>query len=219
MAEPIHHPIKFEKSAHYYTLGEFTGNTEYIWLVCHGYGQAADRFINKFDILDTEKHFVIAPEGLSRFYWGGFTGEVVASWMTSKDRLDEIEDYVQFLDMIMDVAVPPTFGGQIIMLGFSQGVATLMRYLDRHRPSIEKVILWAGVFPPDINYSEFYEYLNTMELHYFYGDQDEFITKERFDREQETIRSEKIRVQLHPFLGPHKIMKEVLLRFVETWHS
>jgi hypothetical protein len=41
---------------------------------------------------------IIAPEGLSRFYRKGFSGDVVASWMTKDDRLDDMEDYVRYLN-------------------------------------------------------------------------------------------------------------------------
>jgi hypothetical protein len=61
-------------------------------LVTHGYGQLAKTFIRRFEPIMDAQTLVVAPEGLSRFYWGGFDGPVVASWMTREDRLDEIAD-------------------------------------------------------------------------------------------------------------------------------
>ena len=51
---------------------------------------------------DPETHFVIAPEGLSRFYVNGFGGEVVASWMTKRDRLEEIHDFSVYCSALYD---------------------------------------------------------------------------------------------------------------------
>jgi hypothetical protein len=73
--------ISVSKTAHYSTMGKLSKSTRYIWIVAHGYGQRANRIIKKFDFLSPEEHFVIAPEGLSRFYWHK-NQEPVASWMT-----------------------------------------------------------------------------------------------------------------------------------------
>ena len=85
--EPISHHLSVEKTARYFTMGEGKANCQYLWIVLHGYGQLASSVIKRFKTLDPDKHFVLAPEGLSRFYWGeGFGGKAVASWMTSEDR-------------------------------------------------------------------------------------------------------------------------------------
>ena len=42
--------------------------------VLHGYGQLANFFIRKFEIL-REKYHIIAPEGMHRFYLNGTTNQ------------------------------------------------------------------------------------------------------------------------------------------------
>ena len=42
------HSIKIEKTAHYYSIGELNKQTNELWIVCHGYGQLASFFIDKF---------------------------------------------------------------------------------------------------------------------------------------------------------------------------
>ena len=59
-------------------------------------------FAQCFKILNTDKNTIIAPEGLSRFYKNGFYGEVVSSWMTKEDRLNEINDYILYLDTLIE---------------------------------------------------------------------------------------------------------------------
>ncbi|MEN0004839.1 MAG: phospholipase, partial [Bacteroidota bacterium] len=73
------HSIPVTRTAHYATQGQVGPHIRYLCIACHGYGQLAARFIRKFDVVDRADTFVIAPEGLSRFYWGGVTGNVVAS--------------------------------------------------------------------------------------------------------------------------------------------
>ena len=80
----IHH-IPVKRQARYYTLGTLDTNTKHVYIVLHGYGQLASQIIHKFDDMADEV-FIIAPEGLSRFYWDGMTGTVGASWMTKEDR-------------------------------------------------------------------------------------------------------------------------------------
>ena len=86
------HKIKFPCTAHYYTIGTPSDKIKRVFFVLHGYGQLASQIIHKFDAV-MEDTLIVAPEGLSRFYWNESKGIVGASWMTKKDRLDEIEDY------------------------------------------------------------------------------------------------------------------------------
>ena len=96
------HTLSVTRTARYSTQGLISDQTRYCILACHGYGQLAEHFIKKFDVIAADDLFVIAPEGLSRFYWGGLTGDVVASWMTKGGRLDEIKDYCNFLDQLKE---------------------------------------------------------------------------------------------------------------------
>ena len=123
------HKILFEKTAHYATIGEPGEHVKYLWLVCHGYGQLASLIIHKFDGFDTSEHFILAPEGLSRFYWNRTAPNPVgSSWMTMVDRLDEIADYTRYIKMLYDEYVPQMAENvKIILFGFSQGCATQTR--------------------------------------------------------------------------------------------
>ena len=119
------------KTARYYTLGAAPYITKTVWFVLHGYGQAAEYFIRHFSDLDLGMNVVIAPEGLSRFYVNGLTGRVGASWMTKEDREDEIKDQCEYLNAVaMDAGIDLQNPKQkIVLLGFSQGTATTVRWL------------------------------------------------------------------------------------------
>ncbi len=220
MQEAIHHKIKIQKTAHYYTLGQLSANTRYLWLVCHGYGQLASRFIQKFRQLDPKRHFVIAPEGFSRFYWGGVTGEVVASWMTKNDKQEEIEDHTNFLNSIYRkyAGIAPQ-ECEWIMLGFSQGNATIIRYLERFQPSFKNLLIWAGRLPRESCGEEFTRYLNQGSLHYFYGNEDIYVTTERIGEEREFMKHTGLQFNIHQFEGEHRVDKKALADWVNKFLS
>src|SRR5690349_17842894 len=96
------HHISLSRTARYFTLGNSSSGVGEVWFACHGYGQLAGRFLAKLRVLDDGRRYLVAPEGLSRFYLSESPTErrVGASWMTREDRLAEIDDYVRYLDAV-----------------------------------------------------------------------------------------------------------------------
>src|SRR5437867_9781706 len=62
------HHIGVSRTARYFTLGDSSREVGEVWFVCHGYGQLAARFLEKLRVLDDGRRYLVAPEGLSRFY-------------------------------------------------------------------------------------------------------------------------------------------------------
>lgn len=210
------HKIKVAKTAHYATIGDPGSHIKYCWIVCHGYGQLAENFIRKFEQLDDGKTLIIAPEGLSRFYWGGFTGDVVASWMTKGDRLDEINDYANYLSTLYHQFVPKLASDvKIILLGFSQGVATQFRWIMRDFPLFHYLILWAGLIPEDLDYRPHANYFSDKKLQFIYGIQDPFLTEKRLAFHKEVIEKNKLDVSVQTFKGEHTVDRTVLKEIFE----
>ncbi len=199
------------RTAHYYTLGTPGRHIENLYIACHGYGQAAERFITKFDVLDDGKTLVIAPEALSRFYWGGFTGEVVASWMTKGDRLDEIADFCNYLQMIYEKYTPQCADNvQVILFGFSQGVATIMRWAFAEKPLCHRLILWAGSIPDELDYTPYHAYLADKKIDFVYGTEDEFLTPQRLEQLRALAKIKGIKWNETSFTGKHRVERETL---------
>src|SRR5712691_10353388 len=99
------HSIEVRRTARYFTLGPTHGFPRELWIVCHGYGQLANRFLSHFSPLDDGTRLVVAPEGLSRFYVDPLSERrtqsvprIGASWMTKEARQSEIDDYIAYLD-------------------------------------------------------------------------------------------------------------------------
>lgn len=206
----MQHYIHINYKARYFTYGNLSDTTKNIWIVCHGYGQLAEYFLRKFHILNPEENFVIVPEGLHRFYLNGHSGRVGASWMTKEDRLTDIENYIQFLDSVYFENVKTT-KAKIILLGFSQGAATASRWATMGKSKIDKLILWAGIFPPDLPFENCFYKINELNPLLVIGNNDEFISKEEMQEKIKWLDSEKINYQLHTFEGKHDIDGNALL--------
>ena len=213
------HSIPVEKTAHYSTFGDLNKKTtKYIWIVMHGYGQLASRIIHKFDFLDPKEHFVIAAEGLNRFYWDGKGDRVpVSCWMTSQDRYDEIEDFTKYIQGLYDrYCRHVNQNTKIIFLGFSQGCATMWRWIHAYKPVYDIAINWAGWVPEDISYVHLKEYLSDKKNFLLYGDEDRFITEDSIKGIREVIDSNELKVGIRQFRGGHKIIREELQKFTES---
>lgn len=221
----VHYTIKTPKTAHYYTLGEPSEKIKYFWFVTHGYGQLASNIIRKFDILDNEEHLIVAPEGLNRFYWDMRKGNVGASWMTKNDRLDEIEDYAHFLTTVYQMFMSKLSDSvKVIFFGFSQGVATQMRWLHRVQPAFDHLVFWGGVLPEDIDYmhdtflgSSLSHYLADKKIHFISGDEDEFITPDKIEWHLDFAKKQNIELNFIAFKGKHEILTEVLNDFTRKF--
>ena len=205
------HQMQVPRTAHFYTIGKPGKHVKRFWIVCHGYGQLAKFFIRKFDVLSDEKTFVLAPEGFSRFYTEGLSGKVGASWMTKEDRLVEIDDYANYLSTLYDKFTPQLADDvQIILLGFSQGCATQMRWMMKRFPRYDALMLWAGLVPEDLDYKPHRDYFSRRALHFVYGTNDQFITDERLREHEQLLREQQLDFQAHTFDGEHTIDRRAL---------
>lgn len=209
------HTKQVNRTAHYYTLGTPGPKIKNFWIVCHGYGQLAKRFIYKFRDIASEETLVLAPEGFSRFYLPD--RQVGTSWMTREDRLDEIDDYANYLQELYEeyrAQLPENV--RIVLLGFSQGCATQVRWIMKKFPNFHHLVLWGGQIPEDLDYRPHLEYWTNKDIHQFFGSEDEFIKEKHIKEQKELITTMQLQVAGHAYEGKHKIYREVLS---EWWDS
>jgi len=199
------HHIQTTKTARYYTLGELNDSTDEIVFVFHGYEQLANDFIQNFTPIQSDNRFIIAPEGLNKFYVKGFRGNVGASWMTKEDRESEINDYLNFLNNIYsEYSSQINDNTKITLFGFSQGCATASRWFVDSNFNNTELILWGSFIPPDINYDKLRSILKT-RLKIVIGDEDEFISEDRIKSGEEILIEKNIIYELIKYPGKHKV--------------
>ncbi|MDX1700204.1 MAG: hypothetical protein R3250_06265 [Melioribacteraceae bacterium] len=215
--------LKFNtsKTARYYTLGTFNGDTTDIWFVFHGYGQLAKEFLSEFEVISDRSNLIIAIEALNRFYYRGFSGKVGASWMTKEARDDDIADNLIFINSVFERIISEKDRSRlkIHVLGFSQGTHTAVRWLASKRIPVVNLILWSGAFPHDINYADNSEYWSNIRTKIVLGSDDKMINQEMLRSELDFLKGKNLDIELINFHGGHHLEKELLYKLNKTLNN
>jgi len=212
----IEHHLKVERTARYWTLGT-PESAEEVWLVLHGYKQLARRFIRRFEPIDNGLRLIVAPEALSRFYVSqeqgrhGVASVVGATWMTREDRLNEIRDYVEYLDQLVVRIEGETGKVPLTVVGFSQGVATAARWAISGSRAPSRLILWGDFSPPDIDLKLARQRLESVELIMVRGTEDRALSSQLKQEEDERLREGGIDYRTISYPGGHDIDEQTLL--------
>lgn len=218
------HHIEVRRLARYYVLGDVATAPE-MWVACHGYGQLGSRFARHLSGVAGEGRAVVVPEALNRFYLDdprrppgphGRDSRVGATWMTREDREAEIEDYVEYLDALVahlaaerEAGVPPP---RLTVLGFSQGTATVCRWLALGNTRASRVILWAGRVPPEMHPMPKDSPLRALPVLLVSGDEDPLVTTAAIHEECVMLQAAGVRVEHRTYPGSHRLHAETLER-------
>lgn len=208
-AFPIHeHSHLVPRTARSFVVGG-TRDLDECWFVLHGYAELAREFLAPFVPLATERRRIVAPEGLSRFYRRSTHGDVGASWMTKVAREDEIADHVRQLEQVRHDALHAHQAAKTKLLGFSQGVATVCRWYAKAEFEAERIVLWGGGVPPDLEQCE-YERLAGSDLIVVIGNDDRYLREEVVKRELARMAEKGLKPTLVRFDGGHEIDPQTL---------
>jgi predicted esterase len=216
--------LEVSRTARYAVMGSFDGPLSEVWIACHGQGQLAARFLSRFLPLEREDRLIIAPEALSRYYVtppkGGpnpANAPIGASWMTREDRECEIEDYVRYLDSLYE-EIFSTVGREKVrlwVLGFSQGTATAARWVARGKVDPDRVVLWSGLLPPELNAESAASLARRSPLTVVFGRSDEFASPELIAAQEARLKELSIPHKTMRFDGGHEIVPDTLSMLAE----
>jgi predicted esterase len=135
--------------------------------------------------------------------------------MTREDRLNDINDQFKYLENLVGVfrtKLPADC--KMHVLGFSQGVATAFRWVDRSQLQVASLTAWAGTFPPDIDYALNNQRFNDLKLHACFGDEDEYISTEGAQKLIAQLAEQHIGVTPHFYQGGHKLYLDLLAEVI-----
>ncbi|MDE3150962.1 MAG: dienelactone hydrolase family protein [Gemmatimonadota bacterium] len=215
---PEHH-LRVRRTARYSTLGESGPGVREVWIACHGYGQLAARFVRHFRPIEHARRLIVAPEALSRFYLEntlphGPDARIGATWMTREDRESEIADYVEYLDALAATVAAP--GGEsrprLVAFGFSQGVATVMRWLAMGQTRVDRCIAWCGSVPQDLDLAAGRARFGAEAVTVAFGDRDPYFDGARIAQQTDLLRAAGVPFEYVPFEGGHAIDPQTLIR-------
>jgi predicted esterase len=200
-----------KKTYRYFTWGNPETATKLVY-VLHGYGQLAEYFIRKFHVLP-EEYFIVAPEGMHRFYLKGSSGRVGASWMTKEARESDIKDTINWLDELNQLIYSKYTFDKKIILGFSQGGATAARWQFNGRVSANHLILWASVFPPDLELETEVKVTQSSRNHFLIGRKDEYFSE--IDQQKMLEFYTSMNYESIQYDGNHDVSEKVLLDLMQ----
>ena len=206
--------MQVSKTARYFTLGELNANTKQIWIVLHGYAQLAQGFAAQFQQLADNNIYVIAPEALHRFYAKGFSGNVGATWMTKEAREHDISDNIAYINQLAQhLKVAEHSDCKIVLLGFSQGVATVTRWFTRADFRVDALIMFAGEMAAELRTAPLHQKFAAAKTFFVYGTHDPLLPSFAPDAFKDLFADNHIEVI--EFDGKHEINATVLLQIAE----
>jgi predicted esterase len=211
------HQLPVPRTARFVTSGNLGGTIEAVWFVHHGYGQLASEFLEKLRPLEQPNRLLVAPEALSRFYHRD-NKTVGASWMTREDRLNEISDYIRYLDLVHDQIfqnLDEEFVAQTI-LGFSQGAATAARWACQGKAKVKHLILWGELMPPELADKKSLAPLKGLRLTLVHGTDDPLVPEAALQEQRDRLSKNQIEFEEIRFKGGHRLDNEILSRLATT---
>jgi predicted esterase len=147
--------------------------------------------------------------------------------MTREDRDHEIADQVTYLDDLYDAirarvaARGPAEASRVRLrvLGFSQGVATVGRWLGRGRTRADELILWAGSFPTDVDLTSLAARLDGASVVLVGGSRDELASWADAEGQRDRFREAGIAARLVTFDGGHRLDEATLVSIANAPES
>jgi predicted esterase len=212
------------RSARYAIMGSFDAELAEVWIICHGYAQLARRFLSRFLSLERPDRLFVAPEALSRFYLepprAGLRAALTpvgASWMTAEDREVEIDDYVNYLDLLHDhiFDLVDRASVRLWVLGFSQGTATVARWVARGNVEPDRVVLYSGLLPSELDKEGAARLAKRSPLTIALGTKDDFARPELIAAQEARLQELRVSHITIRFDGGHELLPEVLQRLAE----
>lgn len=149
------HSFITPRTARYYCLGEPGPDIRQVWFCLHGENQPVPELAAQLVNLDTPERLLILPEALSRY---GLPPDahgnrrIGADWFAVGDLLPDFTDLTTYLDdLAAQVLAACPAEVPVTVLGVGHGGAAACRWLGSERTHYDRLILYAAVFPPEID--------------------------------------------------------------------
>ena len=200
--------ISYQSTNSYSTLNTLTSQTKNIWIVCHGMGYLSRYFLKYFKALNADENYIIAPQAQSKYYLKDQFTHVGASWLTRENTIAETVNILNYIDAVIENEQLPLHCN-MIMLGYSQGVSIVMRYVASRKLQCNQLVLMSGGIPKELTQDDLNFYNGAVKM--IYGDKDEYLNNERLVYEQQRIKELfKENVEIIPFDGNHMVNVELI---------
>jgi len=90
-------------------------------------------------------------------------------------------------------------------MGFSQGTATVCRWVLNGSSRIHRLVLWGGEFPPDTDWDANRQRLNNLDIQLVFGEADPIGKTALLEQQMELLKKNRVDFRLETFNGHHEI--------------
>ncbi|MFQ5552099.1 MAG: sterol desaturase family protein, partial [Gemmatimonadales bacterium] len=112
---------------------------------------------------------------------------------------------------LVDILVTRAFSYiPLYVLGFSQGCATVARWLTTTDYDVDRLILWGGILPPDLDAKTAQPRLRNAQLTLVIGKTDEYVSEPALKAEEGRLGQWGVPYELVRFDGGHHLSQTVL---------
>ena len=209
-ASPEEKLLTFEVTHPYEVLNAWGPQTKRVWVVFHGIGFLSRYFLRYFSGLDPAENYIVAPQAPSLFYLDQSYRHVGASWLTREHTARNMENLLNYLEELYKKEALDR-APELVLMGYSQGVSVLCRWIAFHRIACDRIILYAGRVPEELGAEDFQHLPNGATVEVMEGDADPYLPiSERPERERRLHDLFGGRLQMRPYQGGHEFLKELL---------
>ncbi len=168
----------------------------------HGYAESAEmQFTRLREIEGSDRWVLLSVQGLHRFYRGRST-DVVASWMTRQDREFAIADNTSYATKVIDTVTKEySCAKNLVLSGFSQGVAMAFRTAAGLGRPVDGMIALGGDVPPELDASGLSHIRKALLSR---GNKDEWYTAEKLAADERRLREAGVHVEAFSFNAAHE---------------
>ena len=179
--------VSYTTTNTYQTLNTLNDQTKNIWIVCHGLGHLSSFFIKHFKSLAPDTNYIIAPQAPSKYYQDKRYKYIGASWLTRENTKLEIENLLNYLDQVYkkELSSVDLEKYTVVLMGFSQGVSVITRWLAHREIPCDVLILHSGKIPADVKHIA----NQPKRVFSIYGNEDSLISKEALRQQHQLAKS------------------------------
>ena len=198
----------------YATLNKLTNKTKNVWFVCHGIGYLSRYFLKYFDQLNADENYIIAPQAQSKYYLDSQYKHVGASWLTKENTIKETENVMCYFDAVLE-AENISSDMNVIILGYSQGVSVVTRYVAKRKFRCDQMVLLSGGIPKELDNHDFKFLEGKTKVSLIYGIQDEYLNEEfMVDARKRFYKLFGNTASIITFDGKHEVKKEAINQII-----
>ncbi len=209
-ASPEEKLLSFQATHPYEVLNTWGPKTKRVWVVFHGIGFLSRYFLRNFTHLDPQENFIIAPQAPSLYYLDQTYRHVGASWLTREHTARNMENLLNYLEALFQKESLEK-APELVLMGYSQGVSVLCRWVALRRKSCDRMILYAGRVPEELGPEYFRHLPDGTAVEVLEGDADPFLPSK--DLKKREIRLKELfgnLLQLKQYKGGHELDNKLL---------